>query len=56
MAEAVGAFNTMSSQLAHSYAELERALEAGFTPAGLGPWTLRADTAAAAALALYRPG
>lgn len=35
--------------------ELMRAQGAGFEPAGLGPWTLRADTAAAAALARYRP-
>ena len=30
-----------------------RAAEAGFEPAGLGPWTLRADTAAVSALALF---
>ncbi len=35
--------------------EIDRAVSAGFQPAGLGTWTLRADTAAAAALALYAP-
>lgn len=35
--------------------ELALAERAGFERAGLGPWTLRADTAAAAALARYRP-
>lgn len=33
--------------------EVEAARDAGFTPVGLGPWTLRADTAVAAALARY---
>ncbi len=33
--------------------EVEAALAAGFAPAGLGPWTLRAADAAAAALARY---
>ena len=32
--------------------EADLAVAAGFTPAGLGPWTLRADTAAVSALAL----
>lgn len=35
--------------------EVELALTVGFQPAGLGPHTLRADTAAAAALSAYRP-
>ncbi|MCB9796204.1 MAG: RsmE family RNA methyltransferase [Alphaproteobacteria bacterium] len=35
--------------------ELATAARQGFEPAGLGPWTLRADTAVAAALARYRP-
>jgi len=33
--------------------EIELAQLAGFQPAGLGPWILRADTAAAAALARF---
>lgn len=33
--------------------EAELALSHGFQPAGLGDWTLRADTAAAAALSIY---
>ena len=33
--------------------EIEAALAAGFAPAGLGPWTLRASDAAAAALTRY---
>ena len=33
--------------------ELDLARNAGFVPTGLGDWTLRADTAVAAALAVY---
>ncbi len=36
--------------------ELDLARNAGFLPTGLGEWTLRADTAVAAALAVYGPG
>ena len=36
-------------------AEVELALAAGFTPVGLGPLVLRADTAAAAGLARLMP-
>jgi 16S rRNA (uracil1498-N3)-methyltransferase len=35
--------------------ELDLAGNAGFVPTGLGDWTLRADTAVAAALAVYGP-
>jgi 16S rRNA (uracil1498-N3)-methyltransferase len=35
--------------------ELELASSAGCVPTGLGEWTLRADTAVAAALAVYGP-
>lgn len=35
--------------------EVHQAIETGWTPTGLGAWTLRADTAAVAALALISP-
>ncbi len=38
-----------------SQEELELATDAAFEPTGLGEWTLRADTAVAAALAVYGP-
>ena len=38
-----------------SQGELDLARDAGCVPTGLGEWTLRADTAVAAALAVYGP-